>query len=847
MALYDSRTHQPITPNCPTTVISLSEKIKSQSTQSEKEDTMRTYAILNLLIGLFFVISFSAQGQDEVLVEYTFSEETVEAEVVHSNLSASEFQISAGSIIFGTTNAATWTGSGVPFAQGNGGWGEDNADDAKHFFFTIDSPGGSEFSVTNISFLFRATGAGPSALTLTINDDDIVTIDVPANSTESFDHAVSGYENLSGVTVKIKGWDNESRETSGTGQLHLDDVLVEGSVAPLSGPAISHQPLEDTESTDPRTALATITGDDLVTEGENRPALHYRVDGGDWEFTYYLSVEGNNFSFTIPGMPLGSQVEYYIAARDAEEVVTNPLGGSGENPPGSTPPENFHSYSIIESEPDPDPDPDVDELVITLSSDPDDTSEENRVQVPHAGMGTEVDPVIFYGDDDWTYINPEFTFYAVAEGSEEIIAAEFYLEWDHTKGTLTVEEGNYFSAENSVFQVMDVGDGRIRVNASSLQGNVAPSAGSYFAAMTVSVAEPGHYDLTLTDVDLRYYDAGEDKQVPVPAVAHPGEIKFYLGDFGRMDNGGVDRMRGDGVVDFTDLILFADAYWSERGVHDAYRTKYDIGPTNEDGSYFSIPSSDGVIDFEDLVIFAIGYFQSAAGLLPKQSLRPLRIIAHDIQHTGNSFIVPLGFDGPVDDVRAISLEVEVPASALKFISAEPAGELDRGLGFLAAREVDGRVQLDAAIIRSSFSQEGIFAYLRFDKIESADPGPIGVISAIARNSFNHDIPVVLSHHGDKPYPDTPTSFGLSQNFPNPFNPSTTIQYQIPEDVHVHIVVYNVLGEVIAELVHEYQESGFYSVEWDGMSLNNISAPSGLYICRMQAGGFTGIQRLLLIK
>jgi len=87
-----------------------------------------------------------------------------------------------------------------------------------------------------------------------------------------------------------------------------------------------------------------------------------------------------------------------------------------------------------------------------------------------------------------------------------------------------------------------------------------------------------------------------------------------------------------------------------------------------------------------------------------------------------------------------------------------------------------------------------------------------------------------------------TKFTLEQNHPNPFNPTTTITYSIPEDTNVKLVVYNTLGQIIDVLVDEYKSSGYYAVVW-----NVANRPGGLYICRLEANGFTASKKMYLLK
>jgi len=88
----------------------------------------------------------------------------------------------------------------------------------------------------------------------------------------------------------------------------------------------------------------------------------------------------------------------------------------------------------------------------------------------------------------------------------------------------------------------------------------------------------------------------------------------------------------------------------------------------------------------------------------------------------------------------------------------------------------------------------------------------------------------------------PNNFELHQNYPNPFNPVTTIQYNLPADNHVELVIYDVNGRKVAELVSEQQTAGDYKTEWNATEL-----PSGIYFCRIQAGDFVSSRRMILLK
>lgn len=88
----------------------------------------------------------------------------------------------------------------------------------------------------------------------------------------------------------------------------------------------------------------------------------------------------------------------------------------------------------------------------------------------------------------------------------------------------------------------------------------------------------------------------------------------------------------------------------------------------------------------------------------------------------------------------------------------------------------------------------------------------------------------------------PVSFALNQNFPNPFNPSTVINYDVPVKGKIALVVYDVIGNTVAELVNEVKEPGRYNVNFDASGLS-----SGLYIYQLKANGFVSSKKMMYLK
>ncbi|MBI2418293.1 MAG: T9SS type A sorting domain-containing protein, partial [Ignavibacteriales bacterium] len=93
----------------------------------------------------------------------------------------------------------------------------------------------------------------------------------------------------------------------------------------------------------------------------------------------------------------------------------------------------------------------------------------------------------------------------------------------------------------------------------------------------------------------------------------------------------------------------------------------------------------------------------------------------------------------------------------------------------------------------------------------------------------------------------PVEFSLSQNYPNPFNPSTTIGFAVPVETDVEIIIYNIMGEKVKQIVGEHKQAGFYSVVWDGRNDYSDVVSSGIYIYSMKAGNYQSTKKLTFLK
>ena len=86
------------------------------------------------------------------------------------------------------------------------------------------------------------------------------------------------------------------------------------------------------------------------------------------------------------------------------------------------------------------------------------------------------------------------------------------------------------------------------------------------------------------------------------------------------------------------------------------------------------------------------------------------------------------------------------------------------------------------------------------------------------------------------------TFQLHSNYPNPFNPTTNIEYSLLENSVVELIIYNIEGRQIYTLIDDFKTAGLYSIKWDASSY-----PSGIYIVKMTSGEYVSTKKLMLIK
>jgi hypothetical protein len=329
-----------------------------------------------------------------------------------------------------------------------------------------------------------------------------------------------------------------------------------------------------------------------------------------------------------------------------------------------------------------------------------------------------------------------------------------------------------------------------------------------------------------------------------------------VGDTGRATNYWLGDVTGDGNVYFQDLVILSSTFWTFAGVPN-YDPKFDIGPTYN-MSPKGIPTTDNVIDFEDLVIFAINF----AAVNPNLKIAPIfadqdvsgplvlsLVMPQGDLEVGKEFEVKVVLRNNPGTVKGIHFVLPYDPSQLEFVRVDRSDGL-KGAPcpvFFDGRDTDRQVDVSLALLggKTTIGGSGEIASITFRLLEGNLSLSFSLIDL--RGGENHKL---LAGQEDGEYEgvsQVPSAYGLSQNYPNPYNPHTQIAYQLPQEGLVSLKIYNIKGELVRTLVAEYKPAGYHTVTWDGRNEDGMEVSSGIYFYRMVSGEFSATKKMVMIK
>ena len=336
------------------------------------------------------------------------------------------------------------------------------------------------------------------------------------------------------------------------------------------------------------------------------------------------------------------------------------------------------------------------------------------------------------------------------------------------------------------------------------------------------------YQVRPYDLDNEPVSDIEQTAMAVRNIAVDSEGRAIFGLFG-----------ADNRVGFDDFFILADLFGLTAG-DEGFDPAFDLAPS-------------AMIDFDDFFVFADNFGRSTAGagkrvpmLAGLNADARLYLDARTAMPiVGEDFVLDVSLADFVA-MKGYGLQVQYDASKLEFVEAltdQPLG----GSALAAPQVLSDEAGVLALVAHGDLVSEGeVELSLVFRAKTEIENTVIEITDSQTYDSefgFNRlalPAPVQLQTR--------PEVFGLANNYPNPFNPATTIKYSLPQAADVELTVYNVVGQAVRTLVAEHQSAGRYVVEWDATNDSGHSLSSGMYFYRLEAGGeFLETKKMLLLK
>jgi hypothetical protein len=294
------------------------------------------------------------------------------------------------------------------------------------------------------------------------------------------------------------------------------------------------------------------------------------------------------------------------------------------------------------------------------------------------------------------------------------------------------------------------------------------------------------------------------------------------------------------TVDYDDFFIFADHFGLTAG-QGSFEPAFDLVPNNQ-------------IDFDDFFVFADNFgksIQSAGKVIPTMAglnsdARFALTAGAELPRVGEELSLTVSLEDFVE-VKAYGLTVSYDSDLLDFVGTRSEdnalGESDLATPQAIAR---GEGEIYVAAFGDVTSESTVGLDLIFRAKAEIEDSFIEIASGAVQDG-NYGINQIANPVNVR-IETRPEVYALDNNYPNPFNPETTIKYQLPEAGEVTLEIYNMLGQVVNTLVSDYQTAGRYVVQWDATNDHGQPLSSGVYFYRITAGGeFQSYKKMLLLK
>jgi hypothetical protein len=660
---------------------------------------------------------------------------------------------------------------------------------------------------------------------------------------------------------------------------------------------IIHTPIASTSQTSPIITSALISTGLDIGSGNLSPRLYYRTRTGGGTFGSFNAVTGvptesGNYNFTIPALSLGTIVQYYLAAQDVNSsiVTTLPAGGSGFNPPGSTPPPTFFQFYVASQ-------------VIAFYDEANNINNWTSVGGWNITTAKYVSPPTSFTDSPGGSYSNNVTSslkYNSQISLTDVLGAtlefdtqwDIETDWDYGQIQISTNNGTTWTSLQGLFT--NPGVGTFQPNGEPLYDGTQLN----WVHETIDISNYVNQNITIRfyfrsdgyvtadgwyvdNIKITTYEAQALfmftvliadgwNMVSIPGL-HPTDQN--VNTWWAFRDMSANVFRYSGVYQPVTTVAPATGYWMK---HAGART-YNVGDEWPAGGFQNVPHNPipgtagwNLIGGYELVAWAAnvttnppglqsgpiykylggysealslepgyGYWIKLTGagqiIIPEALAKGTEPVEYFLDDWGKIILT----DATGTNYTLYSINGNVDLNQYELPPTPPAGSFD-------IRYSSGRIAEDLNSSVKTIEMQGV-TYPLTVRVEGMDIRLMDASGKMISTNLKSGEDVVISDATVQKLMVTtqliPSAYALEQNYPNPFNPSTLIEFSLPEDAsNVTLSIYNALGEKVAELVNTSLTAGRYQYQWNAQNV-----ATGMYIYQLRTDKFVSVKKMVLMK
>ncbi|MFH1214321.1 MAG: FlgD immunoglobulin-like domain containing protein, partial [Candidatus Neomarinimicrobiota bacterium] len=471
------------------------------------------------------------------------------------------------------------------------------------------------------------------------------------------------------------------------------------------------------------------------------------------------------------------------------------------------------------------------------------------------------------------YINLPHSNLQIIGEEDRLSYASFKVGWDNTILQLDslrfgdIWQGKAYSSDGSGFGQIETGS-TPKYSIVRFEGlvwgdtNYVDIDENNLAILDFKVIKPGISPIFLSDITVIdqwgipyhvYQNLYNDTESATPL--YDAWAKFIVGDVVASVSGNLYNGMGDGRVNADDITLFSNHIWLNPDSADWY-DRFDVGSVNSHDPDEISP--DDTTNFYDLMVLGTNYFRSYTGQFAQKRAsgqNPLTITLQVEKPIvdDSEYIVNLDLQNLVQ-LASAQFKLRFDPADIEFLELQP-GELTRNgspehlLIYYEPSLANGIIDINFLALTNPLSGDGEFATIRLKKLAPSKLSPgapaLQIESADCRDIAGQQIAMQIGASAVI----LPEKFLTLTNYPNPFNATTAIRFNIPLDLAGDYIlrIYDLRGNLVRTLSSGQMPAGGYYLIWDGKNQQGQAAVSGIYLLSLKSKNANLIRKITLIR